>query len=107
MPEPFRKVSAPEIPAATLAYFTPVGEFIHSADAKAGTILAVLGIMFTLLARFGGWLDAAIRGGGLITTRARRDLAASITGGGAIRYSGDPEVSTAVRGGGTVTRAGN
>ena len=64
MPEPSRKDPAPEIPAATLAYFTPVGEFIHSADAKAGTILAVLGIMFTLLARFGGWLDAAIRGGG-------------------------------------------
>jgi hypothetical protein len=51
-----------EVPAATLVYLTPVGEFIHSADAKAGTILAVLGIMFTLLARFGAWLDAMIRG---------------------------------------------
>jgi hypothetical protein len=63
MPAPSTKDSS-EIPAATLAYLTPVGEFIHSADAKAGTILAVLGIMFTLLARFGGWLDAMIRGEG-------------------------------------------
>jgi hypothetical protein len=51
-------------PSATLVYLTPVGDFIHSADAKAGTILAVLGIMFTLLARFGPWLDDMLRGGG-------------------------------------------
>lgn len=44
-----RATSGP-VPAATLVYHTPVGDFIHSADAKAGTILAVLGIMFTLLA---------------------------------------------------------
>ena len=50
-------------PAATLVYLTPIGEFIHSADAKAGTLLTVLGIMFTLLARFGGWLDGMIHGG--------------------------------------------
>ena len=47
----------PAPPAATLVYLTPIGEFIHSADAKAGTLLTVLGIMFTLLARFGGGLD--------------------------------------------------
>jgi hypothetical protein len=47
-------------------YLTPVGDFIHSADAKAGTILAVLGIMFTLLARFGPWLDDMIRGTGMV-----------------------------------------
>jgi hypothetical protein len=52
-------------PAATLVYLTPVGDFIHSADAKAGTILAVLGIMFTLLARFGPWLDELVRGASL------------------------------------------
>lgn len=52
-----------DIPAATLVYLTPIGEFIHSADGKAGTILTVLGIMFTLLARFGGPLDAMLRGG--------------------------------------------
>src|SRR6478609_7785932 len=46
-----------EIPCATLVYLTPIGEFIHSADGKAGTILGVLGLMFTLLARFGTWLD--------------------------------------------------
>ena len=46
---PARVADASEdIPAATLVYLTPVGEFIHSADAKAGTILTVLGIMFTL-----------------------------------------------------------
>src|SRR5687768_6261646 len=49
-------------PAATLVYLTPVGDFIHSADAKAGTILAVLGIMFTLLARFGPVLDQMLHG---------------------------------------------
>lgn len=52
----------PAPPSATLVYLTPIGEFIHSADAKAGTILAVLGIMLTLLARFGPWLDEMIRG---------------------------------------------
>ena len=51
-------------PAATLVYLTPVGDFIHGADAKAATILGVLGIMFTLLARFGTQLDAMIRGAG-------------------------------------------
>src|SRR5687768_10324164 len=51
----------PAPPASTLVYLTPVGEFIHSADAKAATILTVLGIMFTLLARFGAWLDGMIR----------------------------------------------
>ena len=54
----------PAPPAATLVYLTPIGEFIHSADAKAGTILTVLGIMFTLLARFGGWLDESKSGVG-------------------------------------------
>ena len=52
-----------DVPAAPLVYLTPIGEFIHSADAKAGTLLAVLGIMFTLLARFGGWLEITLRGG--------------------------------------------
>jgi hypothetical protein len=50
-----------------LAYLTPVGEFVHSADAKAATILTLLGIMFTLLARFGGVLDEMIRAGGALT----------------------------------------
>src|SRR4051812_34521600 len=51
-----------EIPCATLVYLTPIGDFIHSADGKAGTVLAVLGIMFTLLARFGPWLDLMVHG---------------------------------------------
>ena len=53
-----------DVPATLLVYLTPIGEFVHSADSKAGTILGVLGIMFTLLARFGGRLDEMIRGGG-------------------------------------------
>src|SRR5688572_19456054 len=64
-PSPGPSTDAP--PAATLVYLTPVGDFIHSADAKAGTILAVLGIMFTLLARFGPWLDEMIRASGFTT----------------------------------------
>src|SRR5688572_27748487 len=59
MPAPQDESS--DLPAAPLVYLTPVGEFIHSADAKAATILTVLGIMFTLLARFGGWLDDMLR----------------------------------------------
>ena len=62
VPEPAQPPCSGAPPAATLAYLTPVGDFIHSADAKAGTILAVLGIMFTLLARFGPWLDELVRG---------------------------------------------
>ncbi len=50
---------------------------------------------------------AAIRGGGMIETRARQELAANITGGGAIRYRGDPELATAIQGGGTVMRLGD
>jgi hypothetical protein len=57
-----------DIPAATLVYLTPVGEFIHSADAKAGTVLALLGIMFTLLARFGQRLDLMIHGPSRVLT---------------------------------------
>jgi hypothetical protein len=68
-----------EVPAATLAYLTPIGDFIHSADAKAATILAVLGIMFTLLARFGGWLDAMIRGTG--TSRVMMVLTIALLAG--------------------------
>jgi hypothetical protein len=62
-----------EIPCATLVYLTPIAEFIHSADGKAGTILTVLGLMFTLLARFGSWLDRMFHAGSraeLITTVA-------------------------------------
>jgi hypothetical protein len=51
-----------EIPCATMVYLTPIGDFIHSADGKAGTVLAVLGLMFTLLARFGPWLDLMVHG---------------------------------------------
>ncbi len=61
-PQATGRVVAHGPPAATLAYLTPIGEFIHSADAKAATILTVLGIMFTLLARFGGWIEELLRG---------------------------------------------
>src|SRR3954467_6192818 len=61
-----QKAGAGEIPCATLVYLTPIGEFIHSADGKGGTVLAVLGLMFTLLARFGPWLDTMFRVGGRV-----------------------------------------
>ena len=44
-------------PAAWLAYRTPIQDFVHSADGKSAGILALLGIMFTLLARFGERLN--------------------------------------------------
>lgn len=48
---------------------------------------------------------AAIRGGGIITANARRNLAASIRGGGAIRYLGGPSVASSIQGGGVVEPA--
>lgn len=63
------EVSAPPAapagpPAAMLAYCTPMQDFVHSADAKAAVVLTLLGIMFTLLARFGSPLEASLRGPG-------------------------------------------
>ncbi len=43
-------------PAAALAYRTSLWEHTHNADNKAAGLLTLLGIMFTLLARFGAAL---------------------------------------------------
>ena len=40
-------------PPAALAFRTPLQEHAPAADTKAGAILTLLGLMFTLLARFG------------------------------------------------------
>ena len=53
-------VPAPLDPAAALAYRTPLWEHTHNADNKAAGILALLGIMFALLARFGSSLGEIV-----------------------------------------------
>ena len=62
-PEPSTNPSttAPDPPAAWLAYRTPIQDFVHSADGKSAGILALLGIMFTLLARFGDRINLMMR----------------------------------------------
>jgi hypothetical protein len=50
--------------AATLACRTPVGAETLGADGKAAGVLTMLGIMFTVLARFGPELGTLLRGGG-------------------------------------------
>jgi hypothetical protein len=49
--------------AATLACRTPVGTDTHAADGKAAIVLSLLGIMFTVLARFGPELGYILRHG--------------------------------------------
>jgi hypothetical protein len=50
--------------AATLACRTSIGSETLGADGKAACVLTLLGIMFTVLARFGPELGAVLRGGG-------------------------------------------
>lgn len=52
--------------AATLACRTPVGADTLGADGKAAGVLTLLGIMFTVLARFGPELGTLLRGGGFL-----------------------------------------
>jgi hypothetical protein len=49
--------------ATTLASRTPVGSEIMGADGKAAIVLSLLGIMFTVLARFGSELGVILRHG--------------------------------------------
>src|SRR3954452_23482353 len=61
-------VTAPAEPdpleaAATIACRTSVTAETLGADGKAAVVLSLLGIMFTVLARFGGELGTALRGG--------------------------------------------
>jgi hypothetical protein len=48
-------------PAAALAFRTPLHEHVLSADGKAAGVLTMLGMMFTVLARFGGPLAELIQ----------------------------------------------
>ena len=50
-------------PAASLAYRTPLLEHIQSADGKAVGLLTLLGLMFTVLAKFGPTLSALLQSG--------------------------------------------
>lgn len=49
--------------ATSLASRTPVGSEISGADGKAAIVLSLLGIMFTVLARFGSELGVILRNG--------------------------------------------
>ena len=51
-------------PAAALAFRTPIHEHVLSADGKAAGVLTMLGMMFTVLARFGGPLADLVHAGG-------------------------------------------
>lgn len=50
-------------PAAALAFRTPLQEHVQSADGKAAGILTFLGLMCTVLTRFGDTLGAILREG--------------------------------------------
>ena len=68
-PEPVREtVGAPAAEprpdaAATLASRTSIGSETSGADGKAAIVLSLLGIMFTVLARFGAELGSILRHG--------------------------------------------
>ena len=51
-------------PAAALAFRTPLQEHPPAADTKAAAILTAMGIMLTLLARYGTHLTAMLTGRG-------------------------------------------
>jgi len=51
-------------PAAALAYRTPIQEHLLSADSKAAGVLTLLGIMFTIIARYGATLGELLNTGG-------------------------------------------
>jgi hypothetical protein len=51
-------------PAAALAFRTPLHEHVLSADGKAAGIITLLGMMFTVLARFGPQVAAIVQAPG-------------------------------------------
>jgi hypothetical protein len=53
-------------PAAALAFRTPLHEHVLSADGKAAGVITLLGMMFTVLARFGPQVAALVRGSGAL-----------------------------------------
>lgn len=55
-------MAGPLDPPAALAFRTPLQEHPPAADTKAGAILTLLGLMFTLLARYGQHLGETLDG---------------------------------------------
>jgi pycsar effector protein len=53
-------------PAAALAFRTPLHEHVLSADGKAAGIITLLGMMFTVLARFGPQVASLVQGPGVL-----------------------------------------
>src|SRR3954451_6113890 len=49
-------------PAAALAFRTPLHEHVLSADGKSAGVITLLGMMFTVLARFAGPLSEIVQG---------------------------------------------
>ena len=54
-------VPAHQDPAAALAFRTPLHEHVLSADGKAAGVITLLGMMFTVLARFGGQVSEMVQ----------------------------------------------
>src|SRR5438552_17951021 len=52
-------------PAAALAFRTPLHEHVLSADGKAAGVITLLGMMFTVLARFAAQLSDLVKPGPL------------------------------------------
>lgn len=53
-------------PAAALAFRTPLHEHVLSADGKAAGIITMLGLMFTVVAKFGDPLAELVQGRGVM-----------------------------------------
>ena len=53
-------------PAAALAFRTPLHEHVLSADGKAAGIITMLGLMFTVVARFGAQVGDLVQGPGVM-----------------------------------------
>lgn len=52
-------------PAAALAFRTPLHEHVLSADGKAAGVITLLGMMFTVVARFGGRVSELVQTPGM------------------------------------------
>jgi hypothetical protein len=52
-------------PAAALAFRTPLHEHVLSADGKAAGVITLLGMMFTVVAKFGSQVADLVQGYGL------------------------------------------
>ena len=53
-------------PAAALAFRTPLHEHVLSADGKAAGVITLLGLMFTVVAKFGSQLADLVQGPGVM-----------------------------------------